>query len=71
MSVLFFLLILYEVGAIKKGLKSTFLSHQADMLSKLPTHELVVLVEYQLGWMKIVYFSQIVYFKFSPIFFRS
>ena len=36
-------------------------SNQADILSQLPTHELVILIEYKLNWMNIVDFLQIAY----------
>ena len=39
-----------------------FSHHQAEILPKLPTHEIVTLIEYQLNWMKIVEFLQIGYF---------
>ena len=38
-----------------------FSPHQADILPKLPTHEPVILVEYQLNWMNIVDLLQIAY----------
>ena len=38
------------------------LSHQADILPKLPTHELVISIEYQLILMKIIDFILIAYF---------
>ena len=46
-------------------------SHKADTLPKLPTHEQVILVEYQLNWIKIVDFLLIAYFWVSPIFYCS
>ena len=50
-----------------------FLSHQADIIPKVPSHEMVILVEYQLNWMNIVDFLQvhIAYCWFSPIFYCS
>ena len=36
-----------------------FSSNQADILPQLPTHELVILVEYQLNWMNMVNYLQI------------
>ena len=45
-----------------------FSSNQADILPKLPIHELVILLKYQLDLMKIVDFLQLVYFE-SVLFF--
>ena len=39
-----------------------FSSNQADILPKLPIHELVVLLKYQLDWKKIVDFLLSAYF---------
>ena len=38
-----------------------FLSDQADILPKLLTPELVILVEYQLNWMNIIDVLEIAY----------
>ena len=45
-----------------------FMFHRTDILPKLPTHELVITVEYQLNWVKIVDFLFIAYFWSSPNF---
>ena len=46
-----------------------FSSNQADILPKVPIFELVILVEYQLDWMKIAEFLSIAYLLASPIFY--
>ena len=46
-------------------------SNFADILPKLQAHEKIILVKYQLDWMKNVDFVLIAHFKATPIFYCS
>ena len=50
----------YKYVLLMKNLQ--FSSNQADIQPKLPIHELVILVKYQIDCKKIVYFFLIAYF---------
>ena len=41
---------------------SAFSSDQVDIIPKLPIHEIVILLKYQLDWKKIVYFLLLEHF---------
>ena len=48
-----------------------FLADQAETLSILPTHEIVIFTKFHTNWTKIVDFSLIAYFSASAIFYYS
>ena len=59
----------YKNMLIVKNLQ--FVSNQADILAKWQAHVKVILIEYQLDWMKIAGFLSIAHFCACPSFYCS